>query len=186
MRPLAPLCAVTVAVALSAPAECAARPQLSGGVTTGAALTDLRVGAGPRLAYHLGLRADLLFGRGRSADMALGPYVDVATAAFDTLETGGGLAWLFPAGSTAFVLSAGGFARGARDLGWSPGLASNLFWGSRSYNFHGLYGLTVGLFAEGRYGLDPAIPQADAIVGARVDLAYLALPFLFAIEAVRR
>ncbi len=182
LRRLAPV--ALVLAAWSSPA--AARPQLSGGLTTGAALTDLRESVGPRLAYHLGLRADLLFGRGRSSDMAIGPYVDLATAAFDSIEPGGGVAWLVPAGSTAFVLSAGGFARGERDRGWSPGAAGTLFWGSRSYNFHGTYGLTVGLFAQGRYGLDPAIPQADAIVGVRVDLAYLALPVILAVEAIRR
>jgi hypothetical protein len=171
-----------LAIALAAgPAR--ARPQVSAAATTGAALTDLRTN-GPRLAYHLGGRFDMLFLREQPRQMAIGPYVDVATAAFDTFETGGGLEWLVPTDATALVVSGGGFAR-TSSLGWEPGVSATLFWGSRSYNYHGTYGLGVGLFAQGRYGLGDG-HQADAILGVQVDLAYLALPFIFAYEAVAR
>jgi hypothetical protein len=162
-----------------------AEPQVSAGATTGAALTDFRADNGPRLAYHLGARADVLFLRDRAGAMALGPYVDVATAAFDTFEAGGGASWLIPAGDTAFILSAGGFARTSR-FGWEPGAASTLFWGSRSFNYHGIYNLGVGLFAQGRYGLAGDGRQADAILGVQIDFEYFALPFLFAYQALRR
>lgn len=165
-----------------APRPSAARPQVTAGATTGAALTDLRAENAPRLAYHLGARLDLLFLREAPRDMAIGPYVEVLTAAFDTLETGGGIAWLVPAGSTAFVFSGGGLARTSR-FGWEPGLAGTLFWGSRSYNFHSTYGVGAGLFAQGRYGLGDG-KQADAILGVQIDLEYLALPFVFAYEAI--
>jgi hypothetical protein len=166
----------------SAAVRADARPQLTAGVTTGAAFTDLRAENGPRLAYHLGGRLDLLLLRDAPRDMAIGPYVDVATAAFDTFEGGGGIAWLVPTGATAFVLSGGGFARTSR-FGWEPGASGTLFWGSRSYNFHSSYAVGVGLFAQGRYGLGDA-KQADAIVGVQLDLEYLALPFVFAYEAI--
>jgi hypothetical protein len=162
-----------------------AEPQVSAGVTTGAALTDLRADNGPRLAYHLGARADVLFLRERAGTMALGPYVDVATAAFDTFEAGGGLSWLIPAGETAFILSGGAFARTSR-FGWEPGAATTLFWGSRSFNYHGIYNIGLGLFAQGRYGLAGDGRQADAILGAQIDFEYLALPFIFAYQAIRR
>lgn len=162
-----------------------AAPQISAGLTTGAALTDLRADNGPRLAYHLGGRVDALFLRERAGTMALGPYVDVATAAFDTFEAGGGLEWLVPAGDTAFILSAGGFGRTSR-FGWEPGAAATLFWGSRSFNYHSIYSLGLGLFLQGRYGLAGDGRQADAILGVQVDLEYLALPFLFAYEAIAR
>lgn len=161
-----------------------AAPQLSGGLTTGAALTDLRAPNGPRVAYHLGGRFDALFLREKAGAMALGPYVEVATAAFDTFETGGGIEWLVPAGDTAFVLSAGPFARKSR-FGWEPGAATTIFWGSRSYNYHSAYSLGLGLFVQGRYGFGDG-RQADAILGVQIDLEYLALPFLFAYEAVAR
>jgi hypothetical protein len=160
-----------------------ARPQLTGGVTTGGAFTDLRAENGPRLAYHLGGRFDVLLLRDAPRDMALGPYVEVMTAGFDTFEAGGGVAWLIPTGPTAFVLSGGGFARTSR-FGWEPGASATLFWGARSYNFHSSYAIAAGLFAQGRYGLGDA-HQADAVVGVQLDLEYLALPFVLAYQAVK-
>ncbi len=179
------LCGFAVGVACAATATSAtATPQVSAGLTTGAALTDLRAENAPRLAYHLGGRLDVLFLRDRPNRMALGPYVDVATAAFDTFETGGGLEWLVPAWDTAFIFSGGAFARTSR-FGWEPGIAGTVFWGSRSFNFHSTYALGLGLFAQGRYGLGDG-KQADAIFGVQVDLEYIALPFLFAYEALAR
>jgi hypothetical protein len=160
-------------------------PQIGTGLTAGGALTDLRASNGPRFAFHLGGRLDVLFLRERAGTMALGPYVDVATAAFDTFESGGGIEWLVPAGDTAFILSAGGFARTSR-FGWEPGAAGTLFWGSRSFNYHSTYSLGAGLFAQGRYGLAGDGKQADVIFGAQVDLEYFALPFLFLYQAIAR
>lgn len=161
-----------------------AKPQVSAGLTTGAALTDLRWPHGPRVAYHLGGRFDVLFLREAPTDMAIGPYVDVATHAFDTFEAGGGLSWLLPAGSTAFVFSGGAFGRTA-GFGLEPGVSSTIFWGSRSFNYHSTYGIAAGLFAQGRYGLGDG-KQGDAILGVQLDLEYLALPFLLAYEAITR
>jgi hypothetical protein len=169
---------------VGAPGSATATPQMSAGLTTGAALTDWRAGNGPRVAYHLGGRFDVLFLRDRANTMALGPYVDVATAAFDTFEGGGGIEWLIPAGDSAFLLSGGLFGRTSR-FGFEPGSAATVFWGSRSFNYHSSYSLGLGLFLQGRYGFGDG-KQADAILGVQVDLEYLALPFLFAYEAIRR
>lgn len=173
--------ALLVATLVARPA--AATPQLGAAATTGVALTDLRAD-GPRVAYHLGARFDALFLRDAPRQMALGPYVDVATAAFDTLEAGGGLSWLVPVDATAFIFSAGSFARTSA-LGWEPGVAGGLFWGSRSFNYHSKYAIGVGLFAQGRYGLGDG-EQGDVIGGLHLDLEYLALPFVFLFEAIRR
>jgi hypothetical protein len=113
--------------------------------------------------------------------MALGPYIDVATTGFDAFEPGGGVEWLVPAGDTAFILSAGAFGRFSHSD--SVGVASTVFWGSRSYNYHSIYSLGVGLFLQGRYGFGED-RQCDAIAGVQIDLEYLALPFLFAYEAI--
>ena len=172
------------AVLLLAARPAVAAPQIGAGVTTGVALTDLRAGNGPRVAYHLGGRFDALFLRDRAGTMALGPYLELQTQAFDTFESGGGVEWLVPAGDSAFVVSAGAFARTSH-FGWEPGAAGTIFWGSRSFNYHSVYGLGVGLFLQGRYGFGDG-KQADALAGVQVDLEYLALPFLFAYEAIRR
>ncbi len=175
--------AVLVVAGLLVPRVAAATPQLGAGVTTGVALTDLRTN-GPRVAYHLGGRFDALFLRDQPRDMAIGPYVDVATAAFDTFEAGGGLEWLIPIDATAFVLSAGAFGR-TSSLGWEPGAAGTIFWGSRSYNYHSPYALGLGLFVQGRYGLGQGHEQADVIGGVQLDLEYFALPFVFLVNAFR-
>lgn len=171
-------------VLLVLPARSAgAHPQITSGLTTGAAFTDLRAENAPRLAYHLGGRLDVLFLRTAPRDMAIGPYVEIATHAFDTFESGGGIAWLIPTGSTAFVLSGGAFARTSR-FGWEPGAAGTIFWGARSFNYHSIYAIGAGLFAQGRYGLGGDGKQADAILGVQLDLEYLALPFVFAYQAI--
>ena len=162
-----------------------ADPQLSAGVTTGFALTDLRASNGPRAAYTLGGRFDFLFGRSAPRDMAVGPYLEILTTAFDSIEGGGGVAWLVPTGSTGFVFSAGAFAR---STGWGvePGGAATIFWGSRSFNYHSAYTVSAGLFAQGRYGLGGSdiSKQADVLFGAQIDLEYVALPFVFAYQAI--
>ena len=173
--------AASVAVLVTA-VSAAAAPQISGAVTSGVGLTDLRASNGPRVAYHLGGRFDCLFLRERAGTMAFGPYVDVATEAFDTFQGGGGVEWLVPALDTAFVFSTGAFARTSR-FGVNPGVEATIFWGSRSFNYHSVYGLGVGLFAQGRWGFGDG-KQTDAIFGAQVDLEYFALPFLFAYEAI--
>jgi hypothetical protein len=178
------LAAFSIACALACTSGAAsATPQITSGLTTGLATTDWRTN-GPRYAYHLGGRLDVLFLRDSPRDMAIGPYVDVATEAFDTFESGGGVAWLVPLDATAFVFSAGGFARKSA-LGWNPGTSATVFWGSRSYNYHSAYAIGVGLFFQGRYGFGDT-KQADAIAGLQIDLEYLALPFVFAYEAITR
>lgn len=174
------LAGLTASLACTAPAS--ADPQLSGALTTGAALTDMRASNGPRVAYHLGGRFDALLFRDRAGTMALGPYIDLATEAFDTFQTGGGLGWLIPIGEPALIVSAGGFARTSR-FGWEPGAQATIFVGARSFNYHSLYSPGVGIFAQGRYGFGDG-QQADAILGLHLDLEYVVLPALFVYEAI--
>jgi hypothetical protein len=167
---------------LSCAREARAMPQTSVGLTVGPALTDLRTRTG--LELHLGLRGDLLLFRRRESDMAVGPYVDVATAAFDTFEAGGGIEWLVPVTrEVPAILSFGGLARDAPGTGWGPSLEATLFLGSRSYNFDSVYGLGAGGFLQGRYGLGDD-KQADIILGAQIDLEIFALPVIAIISAL--
>lgn len=178
---LGPAFVVAALTALAA-TPALARPQVTSGLTTGFALTDFRASNGPRAAYQLGARVDVLFLREGPTDMAFGPYFDFTTAAFDTFEPGGGVAWLIPVGATACVLSAGPYARTSR-FGWEGGVSSTVLWGSRSYNYHSTYAVGLGLFAQTRYGLGDG-KQLDGIVGVQIDLEYLALPFVFAYMAI--
>ena len=167
-------------VATSLPA--AADPQFSAGLTLGPAFRHLRVGP-VKPALHLGGRFDVLFLRQSQRDMGLGPYVDVGTSGFDSFETGGGLSWLIPAGATSFVASGGAEARVAGGT-TEPGLTWGLFWGSRSYNFHSVYGFGLGLFAQGRYALGDS-KAFDLVTGVQVDFAVVALPFLLLLNGAR-
>jgi|SRR5579859_6242824 len=172
------------AALLSAP-PALADPQASVGVTTGLALEDL---AGPRSvlpAFHLGVRGDLLLLRTSPRSMGLGPYVHVATEAFESADLGGGLSWLIPAlEDLPIVLSAGGFARTGQGRSWSAGLQGDVFAGSRSYNFHSPYGMALGFFAQTLVIPDPPA-TVDLVLGVRVDAEVLALPVLFVVNAFR-
>lgn len=159
-----------------------ADPQASAGLTIGGAVTHVRDGASG--AFTLGGRADVLFLRERGRDMAVGPYVEALTIGFETLEAGGGAEWLLPVrDELSFVVSAGLFERRAPNVGWQPGAAAGLFFGSRSYNFHSWYGLAAGVFVQGRYGLGDS-RQADIVIGLQLDLALVVAPFLFVYEAI--
>jgi hypothetical protein len=117
--------------------------------------------------------------------MGIGPYVHVATEAFESADLGGGLSWLIPAlEDLPLVLSAGGFVRTGQGRNWSPGLQGDLFAGSRSYNFHSAYGMAIGFFAQTLYIPDPPA-TADLVLGLRVDGEILALPILFVVNGFR-
>jgi hypothetical protein len=166
------------------PADEAARPQTTVGTTVGAA----GVGFGrawSQTDFQLGLHGDVLFGRAGSRDFGAGPYLELLTLGFKEVQFGGGASLLLPlAESFPLILSAGGFLRAGDPPGFAPGLTGQLFWGSRSYNFDSDYGLTAGLVAQVRHSFGAA--QENAIVlGAQIDLAMLALPFLFLGNAMR-
>jgi hypothetical protein len=160
-----------------------ADPQASAGVTLGAAFPGV-VGPSERATVHLGGRADVLFLRSRERDMALGPYLDVATAGFRNVDAGGGAEWLLPVTEDVpVVLSTGGFVRSGAGRNWAPGLAGSLFCGSRSYNFHSWYGLAVGVFVQTRW-LPESPATLDVVGGVQLDVALLVMPVLFAYTAL--
>jgi hypothetical protein len=167
---------------LAVPREASSAPQASLGLTLGGAVENVTPGPSGG-AFHLGGRGDVLFLRNRGADMAVGPYVDVATAAFHDLDLGGGVEWLLPVrDDLPIVLSGGPFWRNGESHAWAPGVEGTFFFGSRSYNFHSWYGLAAGLFAQSRW-----IPQAsslDLVFGVQIDAEILALPPLLLWEAL--
>jgi hypothetical protein len=156
-----------------------AAPQASAGLTLGGAVENV---VGPPNAtagaFHLGGRADTLFFRNRGADMAFGPYVDAATASFHALDLGAGASWLLPVrDDLPLVLSEGVFVRNGTGRSWSPGAESEVFFGSRSYNFHSWYGMAIGVFVQTRW--IPATPATlDVIAGVQLDAEVLVLPLL--------
>lgn len=147
-------------------------------------------GSGTRDAYWQdtcwfnGVRGDVMFGRTRSSDFGIGPYLDASTAGFEDVRLGGGLTGLVPWHAYfPLVLSAGGYARRDDDQ-WEPGLAAWAFLGSRSYNYHSNYIMAGGLIAGLHYGLGDSHETA-IVIGAQIDGLLLVLPFVLAYEAIR-
>ncbi len=163
-----------------------ADPQATVGLTMGAAGAGLNRSIWQATAFHLGVHGDVLFGRERNADFGLGPYAELLTNGFDEIQFGGGVSGLLPVLDTfPIVLSAGAYGRKATGaFGLEPGLAGELFFGSRSFNFHAPYVMTAGLIGQLRYGLGPS-KETSIVVAAQVDFAILTLPFVFLINAAR-
>jgi hypothetical protein len=172
-----------LAAALCAP-DALAAPQASLGMTFGGVVEDVTSNPA-RGAVHWGGRADALFLRTRGSDMAVGPYLDVATSSFHDVDAGGGVAWLLPLrDDLPFVISVGGLTRNGEGRSWAPGLEGTIFWGSRSYNYHSWYGLAAGLFAQTRY-LPGAPAQADLVLGIQVDGELLLMPSMLLLGLLR-
>jgi hypothetical protein len=153
-----------------------ADPQASIGLTAGAAVQDVVGPVGPGVSVHAGAHADLLLLRDHNGQMALGPYLDVATAGFHDLDTGAGLSWLIPlTPDVPAVLSAGGLVRNGDGRNWAPGLEGKLFVGSRSFNFHSWYGLAAGLFVQTKWVPDSP-STLDLVVGLQIDMELVVLP----------
>lgn len=162
-----------------------ARPQANAGLTLGLAEVGHRDDVLGGAHFSLGARGDVLLFRERNADAGVGPYLEVLTTTFRDLQVGGGASVLLPVHDyLPIVVSAGGYARDTKAFGWEPGVGASLFWGSRSYNYHSSYGLAAGLLLEGRYGLG-ASRETSIMLGAQLDFAVLAMPFLIAYEAIR-
>ena len=168
------------------PASASAEPQGNAGLTIGAAGRGYDREIWDETAFHLGVRGDVMFGRSSTRDFGVGPYVEVFTHAFDEIQFGGGGSLLVPAVDfLPFVVSAGMYGRHGDDgAGLEPGFASALFWGSRSYNFHANYVMAFGLLGQFRLGLGDS-RETSIVIAAQLDIAAMALPFIFLVEAAR-
>ncbi|HEY1533624.1 MAG TPA: hypothetical protein VGF76_06385 [Polyangiaceae bacterium] len=132
-----------------------------------------------KTAFCGAIRGDLLFGRERNADFALGPYATLGTAKFADARFGAGLSLLLPTFSGDFpvLLSAGGLSRNGSDAR----LSAEMFFGLRSHNFHGAYAMASGLVLGGDSALNSG--HANTVyVGLQVDGLWIALPFILGYE----
>jgi hypothetical protein len=160
--------------------EAAADPQVHAAVTAGGGVRDLR--DDPRGVFHLGAWTDVLFFRRKQTDVGFGPHLQLATASFQSFETGLGASLLLPTGGPVFILSAAPHFRVANGT-VDAGATATIFFGSRSYNFSSIYGYQLGGFIEGRQGFTSR--QTELYGGLHVDVAILALPFVFLAQALR-
>jgi hypothetical protein len=150
-----------------------AAPQWSAGIDP-SLCTISAPGADRRWVFCGDVYSDLILGRERERDFGVGPYLGLGTVAFEDLRARAGASLHVPAWEDfAFVLSGGGLL----DDGGQPGIDAALFFGIRSYNFHGAYNFAGGvvLDAQKTFGDDESTVVA---LGLRVDGLALAVPFL--------
>jgi len=159
--------------------EARAEPQVNTGLLIGGAAAGVDGGFFDQPEFALGLRGDVMFCRDDAWDFGVGPYVELGTLAFDELQFGGGASVHLPVDETfPLVASVGPYARyGDDDFGLEPGIATALFWGSRSYNFHENYIMAVGLSVGYRASFG-ASKESALLITAQLDLALLGLPLV--------
>jgi hypothetical protein len=150
-----------------------AAPQWSTGIDPSLCVVDAP-GVDRRWAFCGAFHSDLILGRERERDFGVGPYVSVGTLAFEDLRAGAGASLHVPAMEDfAFVLSAGGLL----DDGGRPGLDGSLFFGIRSYNFHGAYNFAGGVVLDVEHTFGDEETTVVSL-GLRVDGLALIVPFL--------
>lgn len=176
------ICGASVLAALvvsSVAAELHAEPQLNAGLEVGGAAAGTDGGFFDRPEFLLGLKGDVMFGRSAPWDFGVGPYLEFGTLAFDEIQFGGGASVHLPVHETfPLVASVGPYGRyGDDDFGVEPGVATALFWGSRSYNFHDNYVMALGVSVGYRASFGESAESA-LLVSAHLDLALLGLPIV--------
>jgi hypothetical protein len=181
MRPAA-LATLGALMAGSVSSVCRADTEVNAAMTGGVATLRMQ-DQGTRVGGHLGLYADAIFTRKRSRDWGVGPHVDFTTLAFATAEPGAGASGLIPVGDVILMPRITPFLRLGDSGGSRAGLAASLFIGGRSHNFSGTYTLGNGGYLQVRRSL-ASDERVDFLIGAQIDMAYVALPFIFAVQAL--
>jgi hypothetical protein len=179
----------------SAAPALAAPPQVGVGITVGAAGVAKDQRLWDETVFHLGARGDVLFGRDGSNGFGVGPYLEVLTHDFGELQGGAGASLLLPVHELfPIVLSAGGYLRvpwrsepgpiADRSYGVEPGVAGTVFFGTRSFNFHSSYEITVGVIGQARFGLGES-RESSFVLAAQLDLAALWVPWVFIVHGLQ-
>jgi hypothetical protein len=167
---------LTIALLLAA-TTAQAGPQFSSGLSVGGGARWTGADA-PAGVFVPGLRADLLLGRRGPQDFGLGPFVSVRFDGCAQVAPALGVSLLLPVHDTLpLVLSAGAVADLTAPGGPRLGAVERLSWGSRSYNYESVYGLSVGLWIESRQ-FPGASRTVDLVAGVDVDLEFFVIPFL--------
>lgn len=183
------------ATALLEAAALADPPQVGVGITVGAAGVGKDERVWDETVFHLGARGDVLFGRNGSNGLGVGPYLEVLTHDFGELQGGGGVSLLLPVTELyPIVVSAGGYVRvpwrseigplADTSYGVEPGLCATVFFGTRSFNFHTPWELTVGLIGQARFGLGES-RESSFVVAAQIDLAAIWVPIVFIVNGLQ-
>jgi len=178
LRGAGALAAAALVTALANPAS--AKPQWNAGLETGVCGTGSSLGF-EKLGWCNAVHADVLWLRERGTDFGLGPSLRLGTARFDDVRLDAGLSLLLPVfESFPLVLEAGPHLRNFDQ----PGAFASVFFGLRSFNYYGHYEMAGGLSLTAERGFGEGTPSALWIT-ARLDGAWLAMPFVFIFNGLR-
>jgi hypothetical protein len=172
--------AVLALVAGALPRKAVASPTYNTGLETGVC-TDSSSFRIAGVGWCNALRADLMLIRDRDRELGLGPMLRLGTARFDDTRVDAGLSIVLPAfESFPIVLDAGPHLRNFRQ----PGFFGSVFFGLRSFNDYGNYEMATGICvsAERSFGAERS---SSIWLTARIDGSWIALPFVFAYNALR-
>jgi len=154
--------------------------------------SQLSVGGGVRPVptpwrglFTMALRFDMLFGQENPHTFGFGPMFSVRSDNFSEISGALGFTVLFPA-TEAFpvVASIAAVVRGDAN-GVNVGALERVWIGARSYNYHSIYTLSVGVFIEGRQFPSSTMAPFDLVMGVDLDLELFALPVILGIGALR-
>lgn len=173
------------AAAQDPPAQDApARPQLNLALLGGVAGVGTKEqGAWETSRLFAAFHADVLLGRNSTRSWGIGPMARVGTYGFSDAQAQLGASLLVPVHDyLPFVLTAGGYTRLTE--GREPGAFASLFWGTRSFNYHGSYVMAGGLVVEARATFGDQA-ERTVIIAGHADLQAIALPVVMLINAFR-
>ncbi len=170
----------TAALALAAARPAAGKPQWNAGLETGACSSGSTLGF-RKVGWCNAGHGDVLFLRQGGRDVGLGPSLRLGSARFDDLRLDAGLSVLLPVTeSFPLVLEAGPHLRNLNEAG----IFAGAFFGLRSFNYYGHYEMAAGLSVIAERSFTAGTPSALWIT-ARIDGSWIALPFVFAYNALR-
>lgn len=157
-----------------------AEPRWNAGFETGICFSGDSLSL-QRPGFCNALHADVLFLRNGGSDLGLGPSLRLGTARFDDVRLDGGVSLLLPVfGAFPLVLEAGPHLRNFHEAG----VFGSVFFGLRSFNHYGHYDMATGISLLAERSFSAGTPSALWLT-ARVDAAWLALPFVLAVNALR-
>lgn len=168
------------ALALGVARPASAKPQWNAGLESGVCGSSDRLGF-QGLGFCNAVHGDLLFLRESGKNVGVGPSLRLGSARFDDLRLDAGVSLLLPVfQSFPLVLEAGPHLRNFQE----PGVFASAFFGLRSFNHYGHYDMAAGISVIAERSFVTGTPSA-LWVTARVDGSWIALPFVFAYNALR-
>jgi hypothetical protein len=157
-----------------------AKPQWNTGVEAALCGRGSRLGLSEP-AFCGAVHGDVLLLAKRGSDVAFGPSLRLGSAAFDDFRIDLGASLLLPVfDSFPLVIDAGPHLRDFDE----PGVFASVFFGLRSFNHYGHYQMASGIVVTAERTFALGSPSA-LWIGARVDGAWLALPFLLGYNALK-